>query len=402
MFHNKSNPYLVIFALWLMMFSASSQVMIMAPILPQIGRQLAISETVQGTLVSSYAVIAGVFALIMGPISDKIGRRRILVIGTGSMALVLFLHGFAYDYISMLAARGLGGVAGGMLTGVSTAYVGDYFPYEKRGWANGMVMTGMAAGQILGIPIGTILAEWYGFYAPFVFFAAPMAVAFVVTVLAVPQPPVRLMEDRLTIKRAGKVYMEMLIAPQTAAAVAAYSMMFLGIAFYVIYLPTWLESTFLVSGKEIASLFMIGGVASVLIGPQAGKFSDRVGRRSVILWSCLGLSVLMAFTTIVITAFWIAYVLFFVAMVLVAARMGPFQALLSEIIAEEQRGSLMSLAIAIGQVGLGVGAAIAGFAYAKYGYAGNTLLGAASMLIMGLLVWFRIAEPRTKAASLIA
>ena len=69
-----------------MMFSASSQVMIMAPILPEIGSQLNVPEAVQGTLVTSYAVFAGIRALIVGPISDKIGRRLILIAGTGAMA----------------------------------------------------------------------------------------------------------------------------------------------------------------------------------------------------------------------------------------------------------------------------------------------------------------------------
>ena len=257
------NPHLILFALWLMMFSASSQVMIMAPILPSIGKALGIPDLYQGTLVSAYAIVAGVCALIMGPISDRIGRRRILVIGTGSMSVFLFLHLLAFDYYSLLVARGLAGVAGGMLTGVSTAYVGDYFPSEKRGWANGWVMTGIAAGQVMGIPIGTVLSDWYGYYAPFVFFAAPMFLSFLVTIAAVPQPVVDRMQDPLTVRGAARTYVTMLSQAPTNYASAAYAMMFVSIAFYVIYLFTWLESSFGVSGSEIATLFMVGGVASV-------------------------------------------------------------------------------------------------------------------------------------------
>lgn len=394
---NNPHPYFILFALWLMMFSASSQVMIMAPILPQIGEQLNISSALQGTLVSSYAVVAGLCALVMGPVSDKFGRRKMLVVGTGAMALVLFLHVFAYDYTSMLLARGLGGVAGGMLTGVSTAYIGDYFPSDRRGWANGLVMTGIAAGQIMGIPLGTVLAEWYGYYAPFVFFGVPMTLAFLLTVLFVPQPAVQRMKEKLSIIQVVKIYANILTSSQTIAGVMSYSMMFLGIAFYVIYLPTWLKATFGVSGNEIASLFMVGGLASVLVGPQAGKFSDRVGRKAVILWSNTGLAILMALTTIVLVEFWIAYLLFFMAMVLISARMGPFQALLSEIISEDRRGSMMSLSIAIGQIGLGMGAAVSGVMYTTFGYFSNTILGALSMLVMGLFVWIWIAETRDKS-----
>ena len=389
-----THPHLILFALWLKMFSASSQVMIMAPILPRIGHELNIPEVFQGTLVSSYAIIAGICALVMGPVSDKIGRRRVLVIGTGAMALFLFLHIFTYDYYSLLVARGLGGVAGGLLTGVSTAYVGDYFPSEKRGWANGWVMTGVAAGQIMGIPIGTVLADWYGFYAPFVFFAGPMSISFIVTTIAVPQPTVTRMRERLTVGGAVRTYCRMLTTAPTSSATAAYAMMFVSIAFYVIYLFLWLETTFGVQGSDIAKLFLVGGVASVMIGPFAGQFSDRIGRKAVIFWACIGSAILMAATTFVMVSFWIAYPIFFLSMLLMAARMGPFQALMSEIVSDERRGAMMSMSIALGQVAMGIAGGIAGLAYTEYGYLSCTILGAASMLAMGFLVRYGMPETR--------
>ncbi|HIG45676.1 MAG TPA: MFS transporter, partial [candidate division Zixibacteria bacterium] len=89
---NRFLSYLILFALWLMMFSASSQTMIMSPILPLVGDQLHIPQEYLGTLITSYSVMLGVFALITGPISDRIGRRRILLFGTGAMCITLFLH----------------------------------------------------------------------------------------------------------------------------------------------------------------------------------------------------------------------------------------------------------------------------------------------------------------------
>ena len=57
--------------------------MILSPILPRIGEELGIEAAVLGTLVSAYALMVGVFAVISGPISDRIGRRRILLLGAG-------------------------------------------------------------------------------------------------------------------------------------------------------------------------------------------------------------------------------------------------------------------------------------------------------------------------------
>ena len=66
---DNSHPYLVLFALWLMVFSASSQVIIVSPILPRIGEALNIAEAYQGWLITSYAVFLSLFALIIGYIA---------------------------------------------------------------------------------------------------------------------------------------------------------------------------------------------------------------------------------------------------------------------------------------------------------------------------------------------
>lgn len=396
MLTHKSNDYLVIASLWLLMFSASSQLMIIAPILPQIGRQLHIDIAIQGTLVTSYAVMLGIFALVMGPVSDKVGRRRILLFGTGSMAFALALHNLAFDYFSFLIVRAVAGAAGGILSGASVSYVGDYFPYERRGWANGWIATGIAAGQIMGVPMGTILAEWYGVYGPFSLFAVTMAAAFLLIWFVVPQPAVQRHEETLTIPTVLKKYYTMIRKPHIAATAAIYGVMYAGFSLYVVYLPTWLTGIFGVNGHQIASLFFVGGIASVVTGPNAGRLSDRIGRKVIIIASCLGLAVVMIFTTVVLRSFWMSYLLFFMIMMLVAARISPFQALVSEIIPDNQRGAMMSLTIALGQIGLGLGGALAGIIYTGYGYASNTLCGAGSVLLMAFLVWKFIPEPELK------
>ncbi|MDQ3134259.1 MAG: MFS transporter, partial [Acidobacteriota bacterium] len=231
---------LILFALWLLVFSASSQIMIISPMLPQIGAQLKIPEAWQGTLVSSYALMVGVCALVTGPISDKFGRRRVLLAGTGLMTLALALHAAAASYAALLLMRALAGAAGGVLSGAAVSYVGDYFPYERRGWANGWIMSSTAMGQILGVPLGTLLAGRYGFRAPFLLFALTMGATFLLIWRFVPQPVVRRSTGRLTIRVALKSYVELLKRPATVAAAATYALMFLSIALYVIYLPTWL------------------------------------------------------------------------------------------------------------------------------------------------------------------
>jgi predicted MFS family arabinose efflux permease len=384
-----------------MVFSASSQVIIVAPILPRIGEALLIPEALQGWLITSYALFLSIFALIIGPISDKFGRRVVLLLGSGSMAIALWFHGVADSFESLLAVRAAAGAAGGMLSGAAVSYVGDYFPYNKRGWANGWVMSGIAFGQIVGIPIGTILADQFGFRGAFLMFAGTMTLTTVLIWFCVPQPDVDRDTERLTVARAIAGYRELLSRRVVAFASATYFLMFFSIGLYVIYLPTWLETTLNVSGTSIASLFLVGGLASVISGPMAGKLSDRTGRKPLILVSCFGLSAVMIVTTYWTTSMWVAYVLFGFAMVMFGLRMSPLQSLMTAIVEERRRGALLSLAVAIGQIGIGIGGAAAGFAYVKWGFISNTATGAVAILGMAWLVHFHLPEPQMKNSEVI-
>jgi len=367
--------------------------MIISPILPMIGTQLAINDAALGTLVSAYSIMVGVFAIISGPISDKFGRRRMLMIGAGAMTVALSLHGFVQGYATFLAVRVLAGMSGGMLSGAAVSYIGDYFPYARRGWATGWVMSGAAFGQIIGIPLGIVMAERWGFRSPFFVFAVTMVGAFLLLWLKIPQPDVKRSAHPLSIGKAVRDYMEMLRRPEVAWAAAAFFLMFFGISMYTVYLPTWLGRDLGATGDQIALMFLVGGVANVVTGPQAGKLSDRIGRKGIILISCLGLACVMLLTVPLVTNLLTAYVFFFLAMVLIAMRVSPFSALLTALVRDDRRGSLMSLTIALGQVGFAVGGAVAGLLFAGAGYRANTTVAAVMILAMALIVWRVIPEP---------
>ncbi len=168
---------------------------------------------------------------------------------------------------------------------------------------------------------------------------------------------------------------------------------FLSISLFVVYLPAWLESSLGFASTSIAGLYFLGGLANVLAGPRAGRLSDRIGRKRVIIVSSFGIAGAMLATPFLASALWTVYGLFFILMALFASRASPFQALLTELVAADQRGSLMSLTTAIGQVGFGLGGAVAGVSYASYGFLANAVLAAGAALATALLVWRYLPEP---------
>jgi predicted MFS family arabinose efflux permease len=201
-------------------------------------------------------------------------------------------------------------------------------------------------------------------------------------------------EGRLSLRRAARDYWGMLRRPEVAWASAAYFTMFLSRAVFLVYLPTWLARDLGANGDQIATMYLLGGIANVATGPRAGHLSDRYGRRGILLLASLGLSGLMLLTPLLVTRMTWAYPVFFFIMVLVAMRVSPYSALLTSLVHDERRGSLMSLTVALGQVGFALGSGVAGPLFAHIGFASNSTLGACFVLAMGLIVWFRIPEPR--------
>lgn len=385
----------MVLSLWLVMFTVASQFLIVAPILPRIGEQLSVPDAYLGTLVTGYAIAVASFAILAGPISDRYGRRLVLRVGTAWMAVALLLHGLADSYITLLGLRVLAGAASGILSGAAIAYIGDVLPYERRGATIGWVMSGMAFGQILGIPAGTVLADLAGFQAPFTAFGALMILAWVGTMLVLVPPRVST-TDRLTLASALFGYAQILRRRELLVVSIASTTMMLSVSSFIVYQPAWLESSFGVGSTEIASLFLVGGIANALMGPVAGRLSDRFGRKGLVVGSSLGLAVLMALTPY-IPAFGWAYALFFIIMVMVGARISPLNAWMTALVDSRRRGKLMSLTMATGQAGFALGAAAAGWTYVSLGYAANAWIAAAGAALTAILLARFVPEPGSEA-----
>ena len=399
-------------ALWLLVFTAASQTIIITPILPLIGAELALADAWLGTLVQAYSWALAAAALVMGPISDRIGRRRVLLIGSGALAGALALHGLVGSFGGLLLARTLAGVCGGMLSGAAVSYVGDAVPYARRGWATGIVMSGVPVGIVLGVPVGRVLAAGLGYRVPFLAFAALMAAVFVLVATVVPQPKVALDESRLGLRSFLGGYGALLRDAGNRAAAAVYFLMYLGLGLLVAFLPVWISDTqelgVALFGRPltlgglpldfIATLFSVGGLASVVIGPWAGSLSDRVGRKPMILASCLGLGAVTLVIPFAGEPRWTLYVVYVVVMGLFALRASPLQALLTALVPGRQRGTLMSLVIAVGQIGTGLGAVVAGVLYARWGFGTVAVASAATVVALAWAVWRFLPEPTGQAA----
>src|SRR5687767_3623671 len=144
---------------------------IVIPVLPFYAEGTAFNATPRtvGLLFASYSIMQLIFSPVLGGLSDKYGRRPVLllsIIGTGIGFLIL---GFAKTLFMLFAGRILDGITGGNIS-TAQAYIADITTEENRAKGMGLIGAAFGLGFIFGPAIGGILSRW-GIHVPFIFAA---------------------------------------------------------------------------------------------------------------------------------------------------------------------------------------------------------------------------------------
>ena len=160
---------------------------IVVPLVPIFSRHYGASGFEIGAIIASFSAMQFIFAPIWGRLSDRHGRRPILLISTAGAALsyVLFAIGSGFEnhetaLWALLVARAFAGACGGSIT-VAQAYIADITPPENRSKRMGLIGMAFGLGFIFGPAISGIALKFGGNTAPGWTAAALCAVNFVLT-----------------------------------------------------------------------------------------------------------------------------------------------------------------------------------------------------------------------------
>nr|MDO8135964.1 MFS transporter [Candidatus Njordarchaeum guaymaensis] len=362
-----------------------------------------------GVAIGVFGLVQAAIQIPLGKLSDKLGRRGILVISGFVYAFGALMVGLAQDIIQFIVFRAIQAV--GAVVSVIQACLGDIFPSERRGTAMAWFSIVYAVGTLVGIPVGGVVATIFGLRFPFyigsamAFIAAVILVAFLretlpakcvkigasvgTTVTAPKLGGMRSSESSSSSpKSAGmgststkdppkfyraKGFIETcMIAMTTSFAMGSF------FAFAPIFL------TGLGYSMGQAMLFFIPGIVIFFTGSLAsGVWSDRQGRRRPIVAGLI-LAVPWFFAVPFASTSLLPPVII-IALLGIAIAQTPLSALLLDIVPKEVRGNASGFYNTLTILGNAIGSITSGFVVQFYGQ-GSMFAFSGALLALSLFI----------------
>lgn len=317
---------------------------IVLPLLPFYAVEFGASDWMVGPLVASFSVAQLLSAPFWGKISDRYGRRPLILMGLAFSALSYVLFGLATTVMILFVSRIVQGASGGTIA-VAQAYVADTTAPERRAQVLGWLSAATGAAFMIGPAIGSWAWRWGGHTAPGFVAAALCVVNLGLAVRFLPEPSAaRRREGRanLAVPPLREVLRTALQGP-LARMIGIY---FLGMGAFsamTAIFPLFLSERFGIDESTVGYVFVYVGSVSVLVrGVAVGKLVDRFGEANVCRFGAAMLGIGLGVGTVANT-----YPLLAVAITLVAAGTGtlfpPLAALISRSTSAEEQGSTLGL-----------------------------------------------------------
>ena len=249
---------------FLVMFVIGTDTFLVSPLLPTLTHCYGITTSLSGFIVSAYAIGYMLSALLIGPISDRHDRKKILVGGLVVFTVATASCGLANTFAWMLITRFVAGIAAATAGPQIWAAIPVLFPRQQVVKVMGYATAGLAVAQIVGVPLGSYLAVW-SWRFPFFFVGA---IALILTLLVMRLMPS--LNDAKAAPASESIYRQLVGNHPVMKLLAAYLLFqtanFCGFAF----IGTWFAKSFNLSVGAIGSFILLIGVGQ-FVGSLLGS-----------------------------------------------------------------------------------------------------------------------------------
>lgn len=264
-------------------------------LLPLFTREFSVEPATSGLLMSLPIMAMVVSLLVFGPLSDRFGRKRMMVLGFAVASVVTAYPVFAESFSELLWARVIQGIFLGALPPAAMAYLSEEYSPEHMAGAMAIYISGTAAGGMAGRIVSSILADSYSWQKVFLFFAAFNFTAFILFLAMLPSSrhfaskKQNVMEDYIWFKR--HLSNPLLSHDFLMGMVLHFS--FYGVFTYITFRLN--EAPYFLSIAQTGYIYFVY-ITGIIFSPYFGKWAEKAG-----LINLIRISILFSVTGILLT-----------------------------------------------------------------------------------------------------
>ena len=317
-------------------------------------------------LVASYTFSAGASGFLAAFFVDGFDRKKVLLFAYAGFLIGTLCCAMSPVYEILLVSRVVTGLFGGLIGAQVLSIVADIIPYERRAAAMGMIMAAFSAASVFGVPFGLFIANLFNWHAPFFFVVILGLLLIPFLIRFLPK-----MNQHLLDKNRQKVGPLELISdvfknPSQILALILTAFLMMGHFMFIPFINPFLEFNMGFSKTQTPMVYMVGGALTMITSPFIGRLADKFGKYKMFVFLVLASVPMIALITnlppipfyfvLCITGLWF---------IISAGRFIPAQAMISNVVDPERRGSFMSFNSSVQQFFVGFASVLAGFIVVK-------------------------------------
>ncbi|TVX88132.1 MFS transporter [Paenibacillus agilis] len=251
--------------------------LIVGGILELIAADLNVSVSAAGHFITVFSIAFAVSAPILMNVTAKMDRKKLYVISLFVFMIANLIVAMSSSYNVILAARALSAMSGSIIIVLSIMMASQLVPPSHKARAIGTIFMGISGSLVLGVPLGMVLGNAYGWRAPFFFIALLSAIAMICIQLLMektaPNPIIPLRKQLASLKDSKIVSGQLISFLLLTGHLTLYA-----------YFAPYVQSNFNISASTMSIIYFLFGIAAVSGGGIGGWISDRLGTRKALLF----------------------------------------------------------------------------------------------------------------------
>ena len=350
---------IIIFLLAILQFTIVLDFMILAPLGDILMKSMNMSTKQFGTVVSAYAISACISGIFAAGFADKFDRKKLLLFFYAGFILGTYFCAISYNYETLFIARIITGLFGGVIGSISMAIITDIFSIHQRGKVMGFVQMAFGGSQILGIPIGLVLANYWSWHATFYMV---LILAFILGIaLVIKLKPLTEHLKLINNKNALQHLLQTIKKKDYRIGFLATALLSMGGFMIMPFSTAFIVNNIHIAQSQVAIIFFFTGIFSIIIMPIVGKLSDKFDKLMIFgIGTIIAIVMVVIYTHLSPVPIWLVIIVNIVLFIGIMSRMVPATALNSAVPDAYDRGAYMSINSSLQQFAGGIAALFSG------------------------------------------